>query len=214
MSALPTGPAIFHFDVISPWSYLADVVLQREPLTVPLQRRPVLFAGLLKHFGHKGPAEIERKKVLTYELATWTAQQLDIPFVMPAVHPFNPIRYLRLLIAVGCPPRAVSGMFETIYTCGEDPASDGVWQAVLERLGLEDTPREIESPNVKTVLRNNTDLAAAQGVFGVPTITIDDRLFWGLDALPMLRAWLRGDPAFNSPAMRAARSVREGVRRE
>jgi 2-hydroxychromene-2-carboxylate isomerase len=213
MPALPAGPAVFHFDVISPWSYLANVLLEREPLPVSLQPRPVLFAGLLKHFEHKGPAEIERKRVVTYELVTWTAQQLDIPFVMPAVHPFNPIRYLRLLIAVGCPPRAISAMFETIYTCGEDPASDGVWQAVLERLGLDDTPREIESPEVKMVLRNNTDLAAGQGVFGVPTITVEDRLFWGVDSLPMLRAYLRGDPALNTSAMRAARSVRQGIQR-
>ena len=213
MTTLPTGSAVFYFDVVSPWSYLADALLRREPLPVPLQPRPVLFAGLLKHFDHKGPAEIERKRVSTYELATWTAQQLDIPFLMPSVHPFNPIRYLRLLIASGCEPRAISAMFETIYTCGEDPASDGVWEAVLERLGLEHTPPQIESPEVKNVLRNNTELAAAQGVFGVPTITIEDRLFWGVDSLPMLRAYLRGDPAFNSSAMRATRSVREGVRR-
>jgi 2-hydroxychromene-2-carboxylate isomerase len=213
MTATAAGPAIFHFDVISPWSYLADVMLQREPLPVPLQPRPVLFAGLLKHFEHKGPAEIDRKRVLTYELATWTAQQLEIPFVMPSVHPFNPIRYLRLLIVRGCEPRAISAMFETIYTCGEDPASDGVWEAVLERLGLARAPAEIDAPEVKNVLRNNTELAAAQGVFGVPTITIDDRLFWGLDSLPMLRAYLRGDAAFNTHAMRAARSVRDGVRR-
>jgi 2-hydroxychromene-2-carboxylate isomerase len=213
MAALASSAATFHFDVVSPWSYLADVVLQRDPLRVEVQPRPVLFAGLLKHFEHKGPAEIKSKRVLTYELATWTAQQLDIPFVMPSVHPFNPIRYLRLLIATGCRPRAISAMFETIYTCGEDPASDGVWEAVLERLGLERTPPEIDAPEVKTALRDNTNAAAAQGVFGVPTITIDDRLFWGLDSLPMLRAYLRGDPAFNSSAMRAARSVREGVRR-
>ena len=74
--------ATFYFDVISPWSYLVDVMLRRDPLPVDLQLRPVLFAGLLNHFGHKGPAEIERKRQFTYELATWTAQQLDIPFRM------------------------------------------------------------------------------------------------------------------------------------
>jgi hypothetical protein len=30
----------------------------------------VLFAGLLNAFGHKGPAEIERKRRFTYELCT------------------------------------------------------------------------------------------------------------------------------------------------
>lgn len=45
----------------------------------PVRRRPVLFAGLLNAFGHKGPAEIERKRRFTYELCTWTAQELGNP---------------------------------------------------------------------------------------------------------------------------------------
>ena len=115
--------ATFYFDVISPWSYLVDVVLRREPLAVDLELRPVLFAGLLNHFGHKGPADIERKRQFTYELATWTAQQLAIPFRMPAVHPFNPIRYLRLILACGGTPQVVSSVFDVLYTDGADPES-------------------------------------------------------------------------------------------
>jgi hypothetical protein len=35
-------------------------------------------------------------------------------------------------------------------------------------------------------------------VFGVPTVEIDGRLFWGFDALPMVAAHLRGDPWFEA----------------
>lgn len=61
-----------------------DQVLRRDPLPVPLERYPVLFAGLLNAFGHKGPAKIERKRRFTCELCTWTAQEQGIPFVMLA----------------------------------------------------------------------------------------------------------------------------------
>lgn len=208
-----SGQAIFYFDVISPWSYLVDVVLRREPLPVDLELRPVLFAGLLNHFGHKGPAEIERKRQFTYEMCTWTAQQLAIPFRMPAVHPFNPIRYLRLILACGGTPQVVSSVFDVLYTDGADPESEAMWRAVLARLALEREPPEIDAPHIKAALRQNTEAAAAQGVFGVPTLTVENRLFWGLDSLPMLRAFLRGDPQYDSEAMRAAREAKTGARR-
>ena len=165
--------ATFYFDVISPWSYLVDVVLRREPLPVDLELRPVLFAGLLNHFGHKGPAEIDRKRQFTYELCTWTAQQLAIPFRMPAVHPFNPIRYLRLILACGGTPQVVSSVFDVLYTDGADPESEATWRSVLTRLGLEREPPDIGAPHIKAALRQNTEAAAAQGVFGVPTLTVE-----------------------------------------
>lgn len=52
---------------------------------------------------------------------------------------------------------------------------------------------------MKQRLRQSTDAAPALGVFGVPAFRVDERLFWGQDALPMLRAYLAGDPWFTAP---------------
>jgi 2-hydroxychromene-2-carboxylate isomerase len=182
---------------------------------IALERRPVLFAGLLIAFGSKGPAEIESKRRLTYELCTWTAQQQGMPFVMPSVHPFNPLRYLRLILALGDKPEVVSAVFEQLYTTGCDPEDAPAWQSVLERLGLSEAEaaRRMDDPEVKLRLRENTSQAVAAGVFGVPTICVDGKLFWGLDSLPMLRAYLRGDAGLDSPAMRAVAHVRFGATR-
>lgn len=216
-AALPTTAPIiqgvFYFDVISPWACLMDHALRRDPLPVPLERRPVLFAGLLNAFGHKGPAEIERKRRFTYELCTWTAQEQGTPFIMPSVHPFNPLRYLRLIIALGATPAVVSAVFDQLYTTGCDLDSKEAWQSLLERLDVTEASLVLDAPEVKARLKDNTTRAAAEGVFGVPTITVGERLFWGLDALPMLRAYLRGDPRLESPAMQAAASVRFGASR-
>ena len=68
--------------------------------------------------------------------------------------------------------------------------------------------RDLNSEVVKLQLKAHTDEAIAVGVFGVPTYEVDGKLFWGFDALPMLRAYLAGDAwfdgAWNSVASRSA----------
>ena len=56
-----------------------------------------------------------------------------------------------------------------------------------------------DGDDVKQRLRDATDDAIARGVFGVPTIEADGRLFLGFDALPMLRDALGGDAWFDGP---------------
>jgi 2-hydroxychromene-2-carboxylate isomerase len=57
---------------------------------------------------------------------------------------------------------------------------------------------------VKALLRAHTDEAIAQGVFGTPSFEVDGKLFWGLDALPMLRDYLDGNPWFEGTGWTAA----------
>ena len=54
---------------------------------------------------------------------------------------------------------------------------------------------------VKAELRAHTEVAIERGVFGVPTIELDGRLFWGLDALPMVRAALLRRPVVRRPGL-------------
>ena len=67
---------------------------------------------------------------------------------------------------------------------------------------------------VKARLRADTGEAVARGVFGVPTVELDGRLFWGLDALPMVAAAIDGQPWFQGTAWhQAARAPPGRVRR-
>jgi 2-hydroxychromene-2-carboxylate isomerase len=62
--------ADWYFDFISPFAYLQSEQLHRLQPLVQIRYRPVLFAGLLKHWGNKGPAEVLPKRQFTYEFAT------------------------------------------------------------------------------------------------------------------------------------------------
>jgi hypothetical protein len=43
---------------------------------------------------------------------------------------------------------------------------------------------------------------------------VDGQVFWGNDALPMLRAYLQGDPWFQSPAWTGVGQLPVGIRRK
>lgn len=207
---------VFHFDVISPFAYLAFEHLPRslEGCSYEVQYRPLLLAGLLGHWGQKGPAEIEPKRQWTFRHVAWLAHTLDVPLQVPATHPFNPLPLLRLALAAvpaGALPnrRIVEALLRHVWRGDGAEAGDAQRLRVLtESLA---PPRDPAGDEVKAELRRWSDEALARGVFGVPTFDLDGRLFWGLDALPMLRAALQGDAWFDGPQWDAAAVAPPGV---
>jgi 2-hydroxychromene-2-carboxylate isomerase len=200
----------FWFDPISPFAYLAFGRLPEalEGCSYAVIYRPVLFAGLLAHWGQKGPAEIEPKRAWTFRHVDWWAHQHGIAVDTPAQHPFNPLPLLRLAIACGPNRRVVGAVMRHVWIGGAD-AADRARVATLAHVLA--PPRDPASAEVKGELRAATAEAIARGVFGVPTFELEGRLFWGVDALPMLRAALLGDAWFDGPAWDAAARPRPGV---
>jgi 2-hydroxychromene-2-carboxylate isomerase len=184
--------AIWYFDVVSPFAYICLHRLRELPAGLAIEYRPVLFAGLLNHWGQKGPAELSPKRRYTYRWCHWWAGSLGIPFRFPAAHPFNPLHHLRLALACGSRPEAVRRIFEVIWTTGADPSDANALGALCSELGV--APETLSAPEVKDGLRRNTELATQRGVFGVPSFEIDGEIFWGADSMDFLRAFLT-DPA-------------------
>jgi 2-hydroxychromene-2-carboxylate isomerase len=202
----------WYFDFISPFSYLQSEVLHTLPHDVELRMTPVLFAGLLKHWDNKGPAEIVPKRLWTFEHCAWLAHKHDIALVLPSHHPFNPLPLLRLCIALGATPPVVHRLFRYVWQEGHLPTDTARWQALLAELDV--TPAQLDTEHVKAELRRNGEQAIAAHVFGVPTAVVDGRCFWGFEATDMLLAYLRGDPFFQSPQLHAAQSLAPGIQRK
>ena len=203
---------VFHFDVVSPYAYLA---FERLPQVLAgcsyeVAYRPVLFAGLLQHWGQKGPAEIEPKRAWTFRQVHWLAQKHGITLDTPALHPFNPLPLLRLALACGPNRRIVEAVFRHAWVGGHDPNDAQRLAELTARLA---PLRDPAGADVKTELRRLADEDVAGGLFGVPSFVLDGRLFWGLDALPMLRDALLGGAWFDGPAWDGEGAPRPGVRR-
>jgi len=195
--------ATWYFDVISPFSYLALGEIEQLAQRITITYRPVLFAALLEHWKHLGPAEIPPKRIHTYRLVLFEAQRRGIPFRFPPSHPFNPIKPLRLLAALDAAPEAVRIVMDCIWRDGLDLSLEENWKTTCAALGLD--PMQalelINAAETKAKLRANSDTAVAASLFGVPTLQIGDELFWGADALPMARAYLDDPAMFKSGEM-------------
>ena len=203
---------VFWFDVISPFAYLAFERLPQvlQGLSYEVEYRPVLFAGLLQHWGQKGPAEIDPKRAWTFRHVHWLAQHHGIPLDTPVQHPFNPLALLRLAVACGPNRRVVEALFQHVWHGGAD-ANDPARLAALQDVLM--PTLDPASAEVKQRLRDHTEAAITRGIFGVPSIELDDRIFWGLDALPMVADALCGDAWFDGPAWQREGSERPGIRR-
>ncbi len=201
----------FYFDFVSPFSYLCLHRLD-EIRGASFAYRPVLFAGLLKHWGQKGPAEIPAKRLWTYRWCTWWARELGIPFRFPASHAFNPLHHLRLCLAAGCTREVVARIFEELWTSGLEPSDPQCFSRLCAELHVD--PVALDQEEVKTTLRKNTEAAAARGVFGVPSLVIDGEVFWGADSIEFVKAFLADPSLLGSEEMRRVASLPVGAARK
>ena len=207
---------VFYLDFISPYAWLGFDALPRalQGISHRVVHQPILFAALLKHHGQLGPAEIPTKRDWTYRQVLWQARQQATPLQLPALHPFNPLGLLRLAVATdsaGAPNRFVcEKIFRHVWCSGQDAADPQRLAALTAELN---PARDPSGAQVKQDLQAHTEQAIAQGIFGVPSFAVDDKVFWGQDALPMLRAYLLGDTWFDGPDWQAPQSCGVGIRR-
>lgn len=206
----------FYYDLISPYAFLAFEKLPEAliDLSYSVHYQPVVFGAMLSHHGQLGPAEIASKRAWTYRQVLWLARHQGVALQMPASHPFNSLALLRLGVACGSGGQTNRHVTETLFRHVWQGGADAGDAARLQALTAQLAPRRApDSPEVKAELRAATDAAIAAGVFGVPTMVVDGRFFWGLDALPMLRDYLTGAPWFAGPDWDQAAALPVGVQR-
>jgi 2-hydroxychromene-2-carboxylate isomerase len=179
----------FYFDLGSPFAYLAYERMDRL-FPEPIKWQPVSLGGLFKLNGRSswalgsaeqrsgGMAEVERR-ALSYGLA---------PVRWPDPWPGNYLMAMRaatFAFASGRGRQFTTSAFRQAFQGGSDLSAPGNVLAAAREAGLdeEDVSLATQDPEIKQTLLEATEAAHRIGVFGVPTVAIDEELFWGDDRL-------------------------------
>ena len=213
----------FFFDYLSPYAYIAwtqiHALAERHERAV--EPRPVLFAALLGEHGQKGPAEIPAKRLYVFKDAYRKAHRLGLPpLTPPSTHPFNPLIALRastLPRAADAQRRLIDALYAATWAGGGGVDSAERVASIATSVGLDGDAivREAGTDDAKQRVRANTEEAIGAGVFGVPSMVVEDELFWGVDSLELLDAFLAGeDPLTPEELFRWIHVVPSATRRE
>jgi 2-hydroxychromene-2-carboxylate isomerase len=180
-------PAVFYFDLGSPYSYLAAERVN-SVLPEPPAWQPILLGGLFKIHGRdswangdgraEGLAEVERRAA-EYGLSAirW-----------PEPWPGNTLFAMRAATYAAEIGKAVSfslAAFRQAFAAGRDLSDpDNVLLAAAAcELHPNAVLKAVESDGTKQRLKRATEDAAGRGVVGVPTIIVGEQVFWGDDKL-------------------------------
>ena len=210
----------FWFDVISPNAYLAWTQLPalETEFDLDVVPRPVLFAGLLSANDRIGPAERRGTRHWMMLNCLRKARHLGIPLEPPKAHPFNPLLALRVAALPAEPDvrrRRIDRLFSAVWAGG--PGAEDAEALARYLDGAEEDGAELieaaGTSEAKQSLIASGEAAVAAGVFGVPTMIVDDALFWGYDDFPQLRRHLSGAVRLAPSDLAAWADVRPSARR-
>jgi 2-hydroxychromene-2-carboxylate isomerase len=114
----------------------------------------------------------------------------------PVKFPQNGLKAARIALAgerEGWTPAFTRAVFAANYAEQKDISEDATLAGILEGIGLdaETTLRAAGTPENKNALRKQTEEAASRGLFGAPTFTIGEELFWGNDRLEAALLWAK-----------------------
>jgi 2-hydroxychromene-2-carboxylate isomerase len=119
----------------------------------------------------------------------------DLPLKLPPVRfPQNGLKAARLALVgerAGWTFSFTRAVFTANYAEQKDISDDATLAAILGSLDVdaEAAVAAANSPDNKETLKRQTEEAASRGLFGAPSFTIGDELFWGNDRLEAALAW-------------------------
>lgn len=192
------APPVFYYDLSSPYAYLAacrvDDVLPERP-----EWRPIAFGVIVQRTG-KTPWSFKPDRQVDFDEIARRASERGLPEVRypdgwPAdTYSLAPLRALTLADDQEQVRALSRQLFGTMFVDGQhladaDAVLDAAEQTGMDRAAVAEG---IERQEVKDRLRQRTDAALADGVTGVPTVAVDDELFWGDDRLEAAAAALAG----------------------
>jgi 2-hydroxychromene-2-carboxylate isomerase len=195
------APLRFYFDFISPYGYFAS--LRIEEIAARHGRavdwRPMLLGvAVMKVMGLKPlldtplKGDYIRRDVLRHARRHGLQLGRDLN-----ASPGNPLPPARAFYWVrknhpALQAQVVHALYHAYWAQGRDLSTPEAVAAILAPLGLpvDEVAAGAASEEAAALLRNAVGASIEAGVFGSPTIVVDDEPFWGSDRLAEVEEWL------------------------
>jgi 2-hydroxychromene-2-carboxylate isomerase len=189
----------FWFEFASTYSYPAAMRIERlaAKAAVVVRWRPFLLGPILKTYGwNDSPFNIfvAKGRYMWRDLQR-ICEAEGLPLKLPPIRfPQNGLKAARLALvgeAEGWTPTFTRMVFTANYAEQKDISDEATLCAILSRLGVnaKTALAAASSPETKQALRAQNEEAVARGLFGAPSFTVGDELFWGNDRLEESLAW-------------------------
>ena len=191
----------FWYEFASTYSYPAamriETLAAREG--VGLRWRPFLLGPLFKEHGwNDSPFNIYAAKGrYMWRDLTRICESEGLALKLPPVRfPQNGLKAARVALvgeSEGWTPAFSRAVFAANYAGQKDISEDATLSAILTGLGVDAglALAAANAPENKEVLKRQTEEAGSRGLFGAPSFTVGDELFWGNDRLEAALAWAK-----------------------
>ncbi len=195
-----TQPEIkFYWDIGSTNTYFAFHLLR--PLAAQygavITYVPLNLGYVFRHHNYvlaqEPHAKLKNRKI---DLMRW-ARRYDLKFRMPDEFPIKTSRALRgalVMREAGCEEAYMEAIFKRYWEENDPSITDYEGLASTVRaLGMDPQTfaARADSAEIRDLSVALTDTALAYGVFGAPSISIEDELYWGKDRFEFVEDHLR-----------------------
>lgn len=191
----------FWYEFGSTYSYPAAMRIERlaDAAHVELRWRPFLLGPIFKAYGwNDSPFNIYAAKGRymwrdLQRICDAEGLPLNLP---PVLFPQNGLKAARLALVgerEGWIPAFSRAVFVANYAEQKDISDDGTLRTILAALGVdaEAALAAANAPETKEALKAQTAEAQSRGLFGAPSFTVGEELFWGNDRLEVALAWAK-----------------------
>lgn len=183
--------AAFYYDIVCPYAYMAFKVLKNAGVfnANKLELKPILLGGLFKHMN----SDVDPNKNMSPSKLSYLkndivrkAEYFSVPLQFHKRHPVKTVSAMRLLHATSGVVREelTERLYHAYWQENLDIDEDSVIDALANEFGL--GGRHVWLEKAKADLMLATKEAFDKKVFGVPTIELNQRLYFGSDRLTFI----------------------------
>lgn len=204
MNDISPAPAIrFWFEFASTYSYPAAARIEAAAAAagVRVEWQPFLLGPIFKAQGwNDSPFNLYAAKGrYMWRDVERLCAELNLPFRRPAIFPQNGLLAARVATvatldgdAHWC-PAFTRAVFAANFAEGRDIARR---ETIAECLAVADQPADTvleraARPDIKERLRQATEEAIRRQIFGAPSFTVGEELFWGNDRIEAALSWAK-----------------------